>query len=316
VKFLVIDSHKGKQFTSPQNLHWLNANKLKQYLISLGHDVDLIWSYPTVNDHITVGYDCIIFNHASRYAYISDEWLRQNSNARMFYITNEYNLGEPLVLWTWAKEQGTQFEVIANHPQESSKVVKRYVSKWNILNLNALIVEETPYTSTNNFFQIQKQHCVYYGSFRRDRGKYFQKYLTGNIVVSTHMKNREKFREINVSGPFRDRIDWTSHDLLHYKTLLYIEDEKTHRHYNFLANRFYEGLNYNVFPLFDKSCMNTIEQSGYIIPDYALVDNVDAVKYITQYLPETATHYLETWRTQAIQEKQTVLQNITQLITS
>jgi hypothetical protein len=315
MKVLIIDSHKGNQ-SIPQNLHWLNADKLRHHLLSLGHDVQLIWSYPSVNDNIINGYDCIIFNHASRYSYISDEWLRQNQSAKLFYITNEYNLGEPLILWSWAKTHNQKFSVIANHQMGASKVVKKYVNDWHIVNLNALIIEQAPYIDNNQFFNYEKRGCVYYGSFRKDRVVYFQKYLVGNIAVSTHIKNRYKFEDIGVHGPFCDRINWVSRGLSEYKTSLYIEDESTHENYNFLANRFYEALNYNVFPLFDTACKNTLELSAYDIPAYAMVDSSHDVMYVTSNLPDDSTQHLSSWRNQALEEKSSVLHTITQLITS
>lgn len=315
MKFLIIDSHKGNHST-PQNLHWLNAYKIQQDLISKGHAVDLIWSYPDVNDNIRTGYDAIIFNHASRYSYISDEWLHKNNDAKLFYITNEYNLGEPLILWSWVKHHDMKFHVIANHDMSASKVVKKYVDSWNVVNLNTLIVEDKPIVSTDEFFGFEKQHCIYYGTFRKDRTKYFQKYLTGNVKISTHAKNYSKFRDIGVTGPFCDRIDWSGSGLSNYKTLLYIEDESTHDNYNFLANRFYEALNYDVFPLFDKSCINTLRKCHYDIPKYAVVDNVDELLYVTKNIPESYIPYLDCWRYEALKEKQTVLQHITQLVTS
>lgn len=315
MKLLIIDSHKGNH-SRPQNLHWLNAYKIQQHLIMSGHTVDLIWSYPEVNENIRTGYDAIIFNHASRYSYISDEYLTKNPTAKLFYITNEYNLGEPLILWSLAKTHGIQFDVIANHDMSASKVVKKYVNNWYVCNLNTLIVEQQTQFKTNNFFEFEKQNCVYYGTFRKDRTKYFQKYLNGNIVVSTHAKNYSKFKSIGVTGPFCDRIDWSTDGLSLYKTSLYIEDESTHTNYNFLANRFYEALNYNVFPLFDVACKNTLEKSGYTIPSYAVVDNPEEAVYITKNLPEEHTGVLNGWRTQAIQEKDSVLQHITKLVTT
>lgn len=315
MKFLIIDSHKGNHST-PQNLHWLNAYKIQQDLISKGHAVDLIWSYPDVNDNIRTGYDAIIFNHASRYSYISDEWLHKNNDAKLFYITNEYNLGEPLILWSWVKHHDMKFHVIANHDMSASKVVKKYVDSWNVVNLNTLIVEDKPIVSTDEFFGFEKQHCIYYGTFRKDRTKYFQKYLTGNVKISTHAKNYSKFRDIGVTGPFCDRIDWSGSGLSNYKTLLYIEDESTHDNYNFLANRFYEALNYDVFPLFDKSCINTLRKCHYDIPKCAVVDNVDELLYVTKNIPVAYIPYLDCWRYEAKQEKYSVLQQITQLVTS
>jgi hypothetical protein len=315
MRFLIIDSHKGNE-TAPQNLHWLNADKLRSHLRSIGHEVDLIWSYPSVNENVHGGYDCIIFNHASRYSYISDEWLTENDGAKLFYITNEYNLGEPLVLWSWVKQLDRKFHVIANHDKHASKVVKKYVDTWNVVNLNTLIINPEPYSIDHPFLTYERRGCIYYGSYRADRIAYFQKYFTGDIVVSTHAKNRERFEALGITGPFHDRIDWSEDGLAQYKTSLYIEDVSTHDNYNYLANRFYEALNYNVFPLFDISCKGTLDKSGYTIPEWALVDNAGDVMYITNRLPDDASTYLDTWRAQALAEKEHVLHYITNLVTS
>ena len=316
MKILLIDSHKGTT-ESAQNLHWLNAERLKIYFESVGHDVNFIWSYPSVNDNIDDGYDCIIFNHTSRYSYISDEWITKNPNAKLWYITNEYNLGEPLVLWSLVKNSGRKYNVIANHPADASKVVQKYVDNWHIVNLNALITQNIPYTDEHSFFTVERKNCLYYGSFRKDRQKYFKKYLSdGKILISTHAKNRHKFSDIGVTGPFVDRINWESQGLSLYKTSLYIEDEKTHKYYNFLANRFYEALNYNVFPLFDASCKESLVKSGYEIPPYAMVDSTDDVLYITENLPTEHLSVINSWRNAALLEKQTVFEQINKLVTS
>lgn len=315
MKFLIIDSHKGNQST-PQNLHWLNADKIRNHLISKGHEVNLIWSYPSVNDNVVGGYDAIIFNHASRYSYISDEWLIKNPNAKLFYTLNDYNLGEPVMLWAWVKKHGIKYDVIANHQADASKVVTKYVDNWNVVNMNSLITEDSVQLNEHNFFSYDKAKCIYYGTFRRDRTKYFQKYLTGEIIISTHAKNRSNFESIGVYGPFCSRIDWNSGELANYKTLLYIEDETTHVDYSYLANRFYEAINYDVFPLFDTNCKNTIRLSGYDIPGYAIVDNSTEVMYTTDNLPETHINYLSSWRAMAIQERNSTLDSITKLVTT
>jgi hypothetical protein len=315
MKFLIIDSHKGNQ-SIPQNLHWLNANKIRNHLVSLGHEVKLIWSYPSVNDGITGGYDAIIFNHASRYSYIDEAWLETNKNAKLYYTLNDYNLGEPILLWSWVKKHGIKYDVIANHQADASKVVTKYVNKWNVVNMNSLITENTVQGNKHAFFSYEKANCIYYGTFRRDRIKYFTKYLTGEIVISTHAKNRSKFENIGVTGPFCDRMDWNTGDLGNYKTLLYIEDETTHVDYSCLANRFYEAVNYDVFPLFDESCRNTIKMSGYDVPEYAIIDSPSKAMYITNNLPDSHTEYLRSWRTQAIQERDATLNSIAKLVTS
>jgi hypothetical protein len=305
MKFLIIDSHKGS-LKEPQNLHWLNAKQIKDFLIELGHEVDLVWSYPTVNEEIKSGYDRIIFNHASHYSYVDYAWLQASPDAKLFHITNEYNLGEPRALWM-ALKNGRRYEVIANHSPDISKIVQKYVDSWHFTNLNALIFN--PILPNK-----QKKDCVYYGSFRKDRETSFRKYLKGNVVISTHQKNRDKFQSIGVNGPFIDRINWSKDGLMDYKTSLYIEDEITHENYNCLANRFYECLNYNVLPLFDASCKNTISLSGYDVPDYFIINNESSVKELTENTPVSYQCYLQRWKEKAAREKRNILTNISSIV--
>lgn len=305
MKFLIIDSHKGS-LKEPQNLHWLNAKQIKEELISLGHEVDLVWSYPSVNENIKGGYDRIIFNHASHYSYVDYAWLQASPDAKLFYITNEYNLGEPRALWMGVKE-GRRYEVIANHQPKVSKIVQKYVNDWHFVNLNTLIF--SPILPNK-----QKSGCVYYGSFRKDREISFRKYLKGHVTISTHQKNREKFQNIGVNGPFVDRINWSKDGLMNFKTSLYIEDEITHENYNCLANRFYECLNYNVLPLFDAACKNTVALSGYDVADYFIVDNESSVKELTEDPPVTYQDYLQRWKETATVEKRNVLTKISGIV--
>lgn len=270
MKILIIDSHKGSKKMS-DNLHLLNASFLAKEL-----NADLIWSYEGVNDNIKYDYDIIIFNHASHYSFVDYAWVENSPNARLFYITNEYNLGEPRALWM-AVKRGRKYDVIANHPDKASKVVTKYVNNWNILNLNALVHSEKTYTS-------EKSGTVYYGSYRKDREPYFKKYLQGDIVVSTHSKNEEKFRNAGVTSNFVKRIKWLDDGLEKYRSSLYIEDVKTHTHYNHLANRFYESISWGVIPIFSEECMNTIQKSGYEIPDKLITNSARKTDLITRAL--------------------------------
>ncbi len=302
MKYLIIDSHKGS-LKEPQNLHWLNAKKIKDFLIQSGHEADLIWSYPTVNDNIKGGYDRIIFNHASHYSYVDYAWLKASPEARIFYITNEYNLGEPRALWMGVKE-GRRYEVIANHGGSISKIVEKYLDSWHFVNLNCLVF--APKETTN-----PKEGCVYYGSFRKNREPSFRKYLQGKVTVSTHQKNREKFNAIGVSGPFIDRINWSKEGLSSFYSSLYIEDEINHNNYNCLANRFYEALNYNVLTLFDIECQNTISMSGYDIPPYCMVSNEQELTLKTQFqMPEIRDYCLQAWKEKAEEEVKETLTKI------
>jgi hypothetical protein len=272
MKTLIIDSHKGSKDTVPQNMHWQNSKILADYLGS-----DLIWSYPGVNNDIKTGYDAIIFVHASHYAYTDYEWISKNPQAKLFYITNEYNLGEPRTLWLAAKD-GRKYTVIANHPSEASKVVMKYVSDWRVVNLNSLIYEKKSPIIRHGLFQQERDGCVYYGSFRKDREFYFNKYLGQNVLLSTHPKNISKFRTAGATSGICGRISWDETGLFPFRLSLYIEDKKTHVYYNYLANRFYEAINYDCVPIFSEECKNTVNLSGYNIPEDYFISCQDEIK--------------------------------------
>lgn len=312
LKILIIDSHKSTDNSDQQNLHWKNAKILADEL-----DADLIWSYPTVNDDIKDIYDVIIFNHASRYSYVDNLWLHQNPNAKIFFITNEYNLGEPSALWPIAKA-GRHYNVISNHHAKISKVVKKYVTDWHLVNLNALVFN--PFARPENFFSeyFDKENIIYYGSFRKGRINSFKKYLQDEVVLSTHHSNISKFREIQCNANVCNRIDWPNKGvgLDNFKFSLYIEDEVNHENYNHLANRFYEALNHDVLTLFDVSCKKNLELSGYKIPDHLIVDGycdmVDKVKNIDDLFIE---NILVEWKEKATRERVETITQIKSIIT-
>lgn len=304
MKILIIDSHKGTAHGIPQNMHWQNAKILANDL-----GADLIWSYPTVNDNIGSNYDVIIFVHASHYSYVDYKWLEQSPNAKLFYVTNEYNLGEPRILWMAAK-LGRKYTVIANHHHSISKVVMKYVNDWIIVNLNSLIynpkIDESPLTK---FFDDPRDGMIYWGSFRKDRAKYFAKYLTSDVTLSTHAKNVDKFKDVGVSANIIGRLNWERDGLFNYKNSLYIEDEITHDNYNFLANRFYESLNYNCIPMFAEECERTIVQSGYPIDkDFMISDSSQVIERVVT-IPESWHAIARDEHNNSLEQIRSILQN-------
>jgi hypothetical protein len=301
-KVLVIDSHKSSNNGEQQNLHWRNAKCLAD---AMGGD--LIWSYPGVNDKITGGYEKIVFVHASPYAYTDYAWLEASPDAELFYVTNEYNLGEPRTAWMAAKKAGRHYTVIANHDASISKVVKKYVKSWEILNIIALYFNGEPEPQ-----DFTASGCVYYGSFRAGRAKYFAHYLHSPVVLSTHATKVEKFRELGADCPVIPRLSWggAGSSLECFKATLYIEDEITHTHYNHLANRFYEALNYSCPTLVDASCMGTFRTAGYRVPAEMMVKDC---RDIQDRLGMTLTIPAE-WYEQAARDKRHALGAIMDVI--
>jgi hypothetical protein len=292
-KILVIDSHKSTNDKPAENLHWQNARMIADAL-----DADLIWSYPDVNDYVRGDYEAIVFVHASHYAYTDYSWIEKSPNAKLYYVTNEYNLGEPRTLWMAAKA-GRKYTVLANHPHEVSKVVMKYVDEWITMNINSLVFGNYLFDSNKN------KECIYYGSYRDDRKKYFKKYFDG-MTVSTHLKNRPKIDALKVCPSYINRLDIQKGDLSKYGFSLYIEDEKTHKAYNYLANRFYESLNSGTICLFDESCENTLGLCGYDIDASQIIRSNTEMREATQ----SEKNWSDDIYTKAANDKKTTIETI------
>lgn len=288
---LVIDSHKSAGSGPQENLHWLNARLLADELGG-----DLIWSYKGVNDSVRGGYEKIVFVHASHYAFTDYAWLEASPDADLFYVSNEYNLGEPRTLWM-AVKRGRKYTVLANHPARVSKIVQKYVLDWRFVNLNALSFRDAPVSRAHD-----AKGCVYYGSFRANRSASFAKYLHAPLVLSTHRTNADKFRAAGATSAIVPRLRWDSAGgLEQYAASLYIEDEVTHSAYNCPANRFYEALNYSCTPLIDAACAETFRIAGYEVPAALVVDGVlDVARAIGAGVPPE-------WRAQAAAERRAAL---------
>jgi hypothetical protein len=297
-RILVIDSHKASHDGSVDNLHWQNARMIADAL-----GADLIWSYPNVNDYVRGDYEAIVFVHASHYAFTDYAWIEQSPNAKLYYVTNEYNLGEPRTLWMAAKA-GRKYTVLANHPHNVSKVVTKYVDDWISLNLNALVYGNYSFENARN------QKCIYYGSYRDDRKEYFKKYFD-NMTVSTHMKNRIKMDALNITPHYINRLNIQKGDLANYGFSLYIEDKKTHKAYNHMANRFYEALNSGTMCVFDESCQGTLDLSNYEIDSDLVIKN-------SQELIGVIDSYNKTWSNsihmQAAADKKRTIELIQQVV--
>jgi hypothetical protein len=232
-------------------------------------------------------YGVIIFNYGSGYAdfnFLVDFCLKQKG-ADFYLMQNDYLLNENRVLQILANDHGIKYSVISNHFTRNDKSLFRYYlgkhfDRYVVVNINSIIYEgkikdNRPSGFFSNYQKENKIPIIYYGMYRDGRVKYFRKYFDKNFHVSTSVKKQRYYTDAGVECIFVPPIKWAgqTNRLFDCKSSLYLEDEFTHDVYAFFGNRFYEAVMYNIPMFFDKSCMNTIEKSGYPIDRYFIVDS-------------------------------------------
>ena len=315
MKVLIIDAYKGS-IHAPKNLYRFNSFNIKQYLELCGHSVDLIWSHPSVNEIVQTGYDSIVFNNLASGSSVDFRWIKFNSNAKLFYVTNDRTLKIPRILQE-ATTQGASYTVLANHEKNTSKASHTYIDDWNVVNINSIAFAPLSLYSVDSVYD----ECVYYGSFRKGSVNSYKKYLSGKkVVICASDKHRSKFEEVGVLGPFADEIDW-SVGIARYGASLYIEDDDVHNSCSFFDIRFYEALSYGVVPLIDSECKNVLKLTGYqevlnntlFVVD-SLPDLNDKVQNIRR-LDHLYGSFLDLLRTLATQERLDTLETLASIIT-
>lgn len=113
---------------------------------------------------------------------------------------------------------------------------------------------------------------LYYGALRRERIKYFKRYFSGDVPylasISTSTRVSKKWKEFTAENvrliePFDDVIV----GMQDHQMSIYLEDEKSHRHFHSLANRFYECLSAQVPMAIDVSCRGSFGKAGLTFDD-------------------------------------------------
>jgi len=215
-------------------------------------------------------WDIIIFSYASGFADFTkiERLLDNQKNCKIGWITNEFELFAN----DFVKKNMTF--MITNFVESAIKKAHRH-DDLLVTNLNTLIMK------TPNAEQIKKYGACYYGTFRKYRAKYFNKYLKEEIILSTSAKNIRDYLDCGASCKWTPPFSWEEKNetLNLFECGIYIEDTKTHDNFNFMANRFFESLYCNAPLFFDVSCINTIKKDSYNIDDYFLVDNVNDLLY-------------------------------------
>ena len=259
-------------------------------------------------------YDVFILGYASRYAPFNTikKLLERNPNAVKYMLSNEYTLGS-------ASVGGYKpFSLISNWDWKSAypKGAKNILGNHQ-LNLNYLFAREP------NPLTAKKYDCVYYGTFRPDRKKYFQEYLQGNIKVSTTSKNYKKFDHIGCKPQFIGKLTWEKgkETLNNFRYQLYIEDVFTHKYFNNMANRWYEAGYCNNVVFFDNNCWNTINKSEIApyaeqIKEYVVKNKKELDEKIKLCNQDFEKHLAiqKSWRMSELQQRREMLEEFKDII--
>lgn len=236
--------------------HVRQAVFIKEHFEKLGHYCKILY-IDTMSSCVNEKFDIVIKSYSTFYENYDAEiklCVNNKNNAKFFFITNEYTIQASNVLNKTSKA-GCIWNIIANFSID--KITGKHWKNKYFVNLNTLFYQPKQ-------IQNKKYDICYYGTYRQNRKKYFQKYFVSKkFILSTSPKSVKKFIKDDCIFTPCKRFVWgkTKDTLGLFKYSLYIEDEWIHTNFHNLADRFYEALSNNTVILFDKSCLHTLQCS-------------------------------------------------------
>lgn len=313
-------------------VHVKNAVILKEYL-----GCDFISHAEHIPSVINNSYDAIICVYASPYmkynAYL--EILDRNPNAKVFWMMNDHDVEDNILLRKYTVKYNKQYDMICNNPRSgyrpwilrkkvNEKTLNDWINNWFTVNLNTLVFDEQVYKQTLN--NTHKDEILYYGTFRKNRIKDMLDYNNAGYRLSSNRRNHIKYQAAGVEAKFIEKLVWDGSKcdlfepvglrLKDFMLSIYFEDEHTHENYAFMANRFYECLMNNTLQVYDYRCQRTIELSGYNIHPKQIVKNGDELLALYAELKTNPELYAELMKVQqsnvelVLKEKEEVLKTI------
>lgn len=333
MKTLIIESCEKREIKSNYTMvHVKNAVILKEYL-----DCDLISHAEHIPSVVNNSYDAIICVYASPYmkynAYL--EILDNNPEAKVFWLMNDHDVEDNILLRKWTVKYGKQYDMICNNPRSgyrpwilrkkvNEKTLNDWINNWFTVNLNTLIFDENTYKQTKK--HEFRDEILYYGTFRKNRITDMMDYNHVSYRLSSNRRNHLKYQAAGIQAKFIEKLVWDGSKcdlfepvglrLKDFMLSIYFEDEHTHENYAFMANRFYECLMHNTLQVYDYRCQKTIDLSGYNIHPKQIVKNGDELLELYSELKANKNLYLELIKVQqsnvelVLKEKQEVLEKI------
>lgn len=277
-------------------------------------------------------YDNIICNYASFYmpwrAYY-DKILNEQKDARLWWMVNDHDVEDNILLRNVLKATNCKrtYGVISNNTREGFRqwILRKWIEKdkvrlndciddWHTINLNALTFENFTDELPDPTWLVKENYpAIYWGSWRKWRLPYFQKYAHQDIYFSTSSKNEQKLLEGGCLYRYIGPLSWGAGGTLHdANATVYLEDPHTHSNYAFPANRFYEALSYNVTVAFDESCSDTAETMHY--NGYKGIGMINSPEALLELSKMGAGNPPE-WLKQAAFERQYAIDSVREIVT-
>jgi hypothetical protein len=135
-----------------------------------------------------------------------------------------------------------------------------------LINWNCLTVDTAKPATIKKRRAEANAQLLYYGSFRADRKKHFDRYFTDPRVEVVISSPSRKFRDsyVNARVMHADKITIDFFDYIgHFGMGLYLEDRRSHREFHSPPNRFYEMLSAGLPILFQPECGTMLRRAGY-----------------------------------------------------
>lgn len=218
---------------------------------------------------------------------------------RFIYVQNDYTIEPPTQVRNVMRPRGKELEVLRWSTVPMLPERYKNLVAWNVLPLEATYINWNMLTYKPIYPKKPViDRVLYYGAFRKDRVRLFDKYLDSDqyeVSLSSSSKGIKKFIdaypmifEYKIQD---DLIEFISK----FKATLYLEDAKSNDIYCSPANRFYECLAAGTPMLFDESSVNTMERAGYDILRY-VVNSEDDVVDSMNWIEEIQRLQAVSWR--------------------
>jgi hypothetical protein len=229
-----------------------------------------------------------------------DESGAESPFRKAFRIRHEKGMA-PVDYWTTCESFSKPRKAPSGHVCGPGSV---YVN-WNLLAYEQSVI--LPISD-----RLYQEQLLYYGSFRKDRAKYFDRYFENpsvKITISAPNKKFEKYTSANIRHI--DKISMS--DLPDYGLGLYIEDVKSHESNHSPANRFYEMLGAGLGIVFQPESAKQLAKAGFDVDDYVVWKDHGGFEKFFSVAEEVAESQRTSWA-EAVRSQREALPTIVKRI--